>query len=278
MRAVYQATYSCTVERKGTELLTKCAFISTDYEASAQITVNINDFKINHAGWDIFRTPAGYTVISREIPELIGIEAYFYSGSQIRQAVGEEMSGIPLELIIECIRGVGQAEAFIIPERGFPSLKKFDEYCHEIGLNSCHYYSNLDRIAMTWTEYMGEHSNSRDKELFYRHKNYCIFMQSDGSLLTIADFIDTFHEIALVTTLSREGLISECSGSFLRGPDRICYETLELLSNLRGKDLPAATKKEITNWVGGPSGCTHLYEMIWDSGRTLAGYQNHQTV
>ncbi len=273
MKAVYQASFSCLVERKAEELLIKSTFISTDYEASAQLKVDISSFRINQAHWDMFRSPDGYMIMSREIPELIGVEAYLYSGSQIRKAVGEEMNGIPLELIIECIRGVGQAEAFLIFERGFPSLKIFDEYCHEVGLNSCHYYSNLDRIAMTWTEYMGDHSTSRDKELFYRHKNYCIFLQSDGSLLTSAGFIDSFHEIALIIALSQEGLILECSGNLLRGPDRICYETVELLPRLAGKNLAAASKKEIAGWLGGPQGCTHLFEMFWDLGSTIAGFQ-----
>lgn len=273
MNAVYHATYSCTVDRKGTELLTRCALISTDYEASAQLAVDIHNFKINYVGWDIYRTPAGYTLISQDIPELNGVEAYFYSGSQIRQAVGHVMNGIPLELITECIRGIGQAEAFIIKERGFSSPEQFDEYCGEIGIDSCYYYSNLDLLEMPWSEYMGEHSYARDKDLFYRHKYYTIFSQPDNSLLTSASFVDTFHEIAMVTTLNAEGLITECSGDFMRSPDKICYKTLELLSQLKGQNLAAASKKEIAGWLGGSLGCTHLYEMACDLGKTLADFQ-----
>lgn len=269
MQAAYQSTYSCSAERQGEEMTVKSVLISTDYEVSAQIVVDVRSFKIKYARWDAFRLPEGYTFIEKEIPDLIGLDAYFYSGREIRQAIDEELDGIPLELIIECIRGVGQAEAFLIPERGFPILKEFDEYCHKIGKDSCRYYSNLDRIAMSWTEYMGEHSLARNKGLFDRHKNYQIFLKPDGSFLTTAGFTDTFHEILLVTSLTQDGLVSECSGDFLRGPDQVCFENVALLPELIGKKLVAINKKELAALVGGSLGCTHLYEMFWDLGRAM---------
>lgn len=270
MKAVYQSTYNCSIERQGEELWVQSSFISTECEATAQLKVDVKSFRINNARWDVYRCPQGYVKISRELPELIGIEAYYYAGSQIRRAVGEEMNRIPLELITECIRGVGQAEAFLIPERGFPVLKDFDEYCQKIGLDSCRYYSNLDRIAMSWTEYMGEHSMARDKGLFYRQKNYLILLKPDASFITTAGFIDSFHEIVLVTSFSPDGVVSECGGDFLRGPDKVCFENVELLPHLIGNNLPKMSKKEIAAVVGGSSGCTHLLEILWDLRRSLA--------
>lgn len=269
MKAVYQSTYSCFVERQGEELTAKSVFISTDCEVSAQIIVDVKSFKIKQARWDAFRLPDGYTRIVKEIPELIGVEAYFYAGNFIRRIVGEEMNSIPLELIIECVRGVGQAEAFLIPERGFSTLEDFDEYCVTIGQDSCRYYSNLDRIVMSWTEYMGEHSYSRDKGLFYRHKNYQVFQKPDGNFLASSGFIDSFHEIVLVTSFTQDGLVSECGGDFLRAPDKLCFEIVELLPRLIGKKLAEMNKKEIAALVGGSDGCTHLFEICWDLGRAI---------
>lgn len=275
MKATYQSTYSCSAERNGEEMMVKSVLISTDYEVTARIVVDVKSFKIKHARWDAFRLPTGYIFTGKEIPDLVGIDAYFYSGSQIRQAVGEEMRSIPLELIIECIRGVGQAEAFLIPERGYPILKEFDDYCQTIGKDSCRYYSNLDRIAMSWTEYMGEHSTARNKGLFDRHKNYQVFLKPDGSYLTTAGFTDTFHEILLVTSFTQDGLISECSGDFLRGPDQVCFENVILLPGLIGKNLAAMEKKKLAALVGGPHGCTHLFEIFWDLGRVMTEVKNH---
>lgn len=269
MKAAYQSTYSCSAERNGDEMMVKSVLISTDYEVSAQIVVDVKSFKIKHARWDAFRLPTGYIFMGKEIPDLVGIDAYFYSGSQIRRTVGEEMNSIPLELIIECIRGVGQAEAFLIPERGFPILKEFDDYCQTIGKDSCRYYSNLDRIAMSWTEYMGEHSTTRNKGLFDRHKNYQVFLKPDGSYFTTAGFNDTFHEILLVTSFTQDGLICECSGDFLRGPDQVCFENAALLPGLIGKNLAAMEKEKLAAIVGGPLGCTHLFEIFWDLRRVM---------
>ncbi len=273
MKAAYQSTYSCFAERNGEEMTVKSVLISTDYEVTAQLIVDVKSFIIKYARWDAFRLPDGYNCISREIPDLIGVEAYLYTGRQVRQAVGEEMSSIPLELIIECIRGVGQAEAFLIPERGFPILKEFDDFCQTVGKDSCRYYSNLDRIAMSWTEYMGEHSTARNKGLFERHKNYQVFLKPDGSFLTTSGFTDTFHEIMLLTSFTEDGLVSECSGDFLRGPDQVCFENVVLLSGLIGKNLSAMDKKEMAALIGGPLGCTHLFEIFWDLGRVMAEIQ-----
>jgi hypothetical protein len=269
MQAAYQSTISCSAERHDEEMTVKSVLISTDYEMSAQVVVDVGSFDIKYARWDAFRTPQGYTFISKELPDLIGLDAYIYSGKQVRQAVGEEMNGIPLELMIECIRGVGQAEAFVIPERGFPILKDFDDYCQMIGKDSCRYYSNLDKIAMRWTEYMGEHSFSRNKGLFDRHKNYQIFSKPDGSFWSTAGFTDTFHEIMLLTSFTQDGLVADCTGNFMRGPDKICFENVMLLSDLVGANLTALNKRDLAGLVGGPLGCTHLYEMLWDLGRAM---------
>ena len=269
----FQSSCSSSVEREGEDLLVKSVLIRTDYEASAQLIVDARSFKIKYARWDVFRSPDGYMTASREVPELIGLEAYLNSGIQMRQAVGTEINGMPLFLMAECIKGMVQAETFLIFERGFSSLESFDEHWEMASVNSCRYYSNLDLIDMKWTEYMGEHSTSRNRGLFYRNKSLHVFRNPDGSMLATAGFIDSFHEIVVRASFSKDGLISECLGNFLRGPDKLCLETLDLLPKLIGKKLAAMSKKEIAVYIGGPCGCSHLLDIFSDLGQAVAGVQ-----
>jgi len=77
----------------------------------------------------------------------------------------------------------------------------------------------------------------------------------------------------LLTSFTEDGLVSECSGDFLRGPDQVCFENVVLLSGLIGKNLSAMDKKEMAALIGGPLGCTHLFEIFWDLGRVMAEIQ-----
>lgn len=274
MKIVGHTSCCCSVERRDEELWADSIFLSTGFEVAARIQADVRSFEIKSARWDAFRTPEGFINLGQELPELKGVEAFVYSGKMLRQAVGEEMDGLAHELIAECIRGVVQSEAYLIHERGYESAKHYDSYWDKAALDTCRYYNNLDRISVRWGDYLGGHS--RVSNLFNRNKLCTIYRQSEGGVIATGDFIDTFHEIGLVLTLSSDGVVADCSGQFIRGPDPVCYENTELLSNLVGKNLIKMTKKEMAVYFGGAKGCPHVMEILSDLRRALANAINRE--
>jgi len=264
-----QVSQSCLVDRVENELWITNVFISTACEASVHIKVDVRSFKIKYAWWYVYRTPDCVLVRSGEIPVLIETDVQEYSTNVVLQDLDPDLREILVELISESIRCTRQSEVFISKERGYESYKEFKEYRNKILLDSCVCFSNLNHAGMLCTNHMGEQNATRIKDLFQRHKNYHIFANTDGKLFSTACFADTFHEIHLAVSFSQCGQIENISGTFLRSPSKMCCGSEKILNNLVGKNLSKMTKKEIAEFVGGSSGCTHILEMCYDLGLSL---------
>jgi hypothetical protein len=200
---------------------------------------------------------------------LIGTGVAEYSARFVFNTLNPDLRDVLIELISEGIRGARHSENFILMERGYPSYEDFDEKRRRGLTDSCMCFSNLNRVGMLWTDDMGKQFDNRNKTLFSRHKNYHIFANPDGSLFSTACFADTYHEIILTLSFSQCGQIKEISGTFLRSPNKVCCESVKRLSNLIGQNLTEMTKKEIADFVGGTSGCTHALEMCYDLSLSL---------
>ncbi|MCG9969126.1 DUF2889 domain-containing protein [Pelotomaculum terephthalicicum JT] len=268
MEILYQSSSFSTVKVvHGDELLAESILISTDFEAVGRLVADLKSFRIKDARWDVYRSPGNSMNGGKELPELTGVEAYFSAGGFLRRAAGDEAGGLPRELLAECVKGIIQAETFIFIARGYPSAKAYEDYWDKIYLNVCRYYSNLERIARRWFDYIGDYH--RAGNLFNRFLHCRVCRRDDRYLTASGSFSDSFHELGVRVDLNDKGAIIDCAGNFLRAPDQVCLENREHVFKLIGKEIARMEKKEIGELVGGPQGCNHLVDLIHGIGKAV---------
>lgn len=269
-RTVFISNYSCRVDRIDKDnLLSEAILLTTDQELRARLITNVKSFKIQKASWELLRTPLGYTKEYHEVPELVGIIAYLNSGQQIREAV-KYLPGIPLKLFFECIKGNVQAETYLVYERGCSSLEEYNEYFAAHSVDSCSYYANLDHVTNSWQGYVKGASAYRDHSLYYRTVNHHLARQKNDVIMVVSSLSDSFHEISIRASFAKPGVLAEIQGDFLRAPDNICLETINRLLLMSGKNISAMSKKELAQYVGGPCGCTHLLDLVYEMCQTVS--------
>lgn len=263
MKVLYNRSLFCTVKRlhQG-DILAETSLVGTDCEAVAGIRADLKTYHVKWAGWEIFRSPGGTLDGSGEVDGIVGKEAYFNIGGELRKELGDAFGGVPGELLSECVRGLIQAETFIQVERGYPTPQSYDAYWKEFYKDSCRYYSNLDRISEEWHDYVGD--AARRGNLYNKNKCCTVYLRSDGGYTSTGTFMDSFHEMGVVLYLSPDGIAIDCAGNFLRAPDRVCFENAEHLPRLMGKKVPGLSKKDIAATAGGPQGCVHLVDILYD--------------
>ncbi len=267
MDLVYQNNFFSTVKDfHQANLIAETVRIGTDIEAVGKLIVNSKTFVINGAGWEIIRSPGGVQNGSGTVHGLIGTTAYFNAGAALRRAVEGESSGLIKGLLSECVRGVIQAETFLYRERGYPTPEAYGEYWEKSYLDSCRYYSNLNRISVRWQDYVRKINPGNN--YFNRFKTYSIYKRS-GGIRAIGILSDTFHEINISMDLRRDGLVTGCTGSFLRSPDPVCIENISLLEQFQGSIFPGRRRKEIAKIIGGPQGCDHMVSLLSDMEETI---------
>lgn len=268
MHCIYHASYSTTVLRRNDDLWSQCVYLSTDTEAMGMLRVDVYSFHIKEARWHVYRSPGKALNGGGEVPGLIGSEAFMHIGPVLHHQFGEQRGVMARELLAECVRGLMQAETFVYRERGYASAKEYDEYWDGILKDSCRYFSNLDRVAQPWMDYIG--GDVRDNSLYNRIKSTNILSSSDNCLLINANFLDSFHELTVNISANFDGIIQGCTGNYLRAPDKVCFENSELLVKMVGRNLTGLTKKDIAQDLGFSSGCTHLVDLVYDISQSFA--------
>lgn len=267
MEYVFQKSWFCSVTAlDGGELLAETSLVGTDIEASGRLVVERSTFIVIDAGWEVTRSPEGSLNGSGVLPGLKGVTAYFNSGGDLRHEAGDIAGGLVRELLAECVRGIIQAETFLYRERGYLTPEAYGEYWETSYLNSCRYYSNLHRISRRWSEYVNSYYTG--KKLFNRFKS-CSIVRSAGGFSIAGIFNDSFHEMGICVNLNDQGMVLDCRGNFLRAPDSVCFENAARLERLKGTFLPDFNKKEVISKIGGPSGCDHLADLVYDLAKGL---------
>ncbi len=267
MEFIFQRNWFCSVnslDKQG--LLAETNLIGTDIEALGRLVIDKSTFEIKEAGWEVSRSPGGVLNGGRDVCELKGVTAYFNAGGDLRRVVGGEAGGLAKELFAECIRGIIQAETFLYVERGYKTPESYGTHWEKAYLNSCRYYSNLHRVTRRWSDYVGGYSPGAS--LYCRAKNCSVF-KTGGGLAAFGVFSDSFHEMNVRLSLSKDGIVMECAGNFLRAPDQVCFENAALLGRLPGAALTGLSKKQIAGMIGGPAGCDHLVDLVNDLARVL---------
>lgn len=247
-----------TVQRDGPKVVAQTVQCGTLTEASARFTVDPQTFVIRAARWEWHRPPDSAAPVSMDVPELEGVEAYFKAGAAAFRAALAGYPPLALDLFTENIRALIQSESFLYAERGYATLDDYVEYWKTFYVNSCRYYSNLDRVSVGWGRYVGRREGPN---LFNRFES--LTRHSSGDSRTVrATINDSFHEMALKLVLKGEALaVEKAEGRVLRAPDRVCFEAAGLVQGLEGAALGGKSKKEIAPLLGGPQACVHLINL-----------------
>ncbi|MGE5370465.1 MAG: DUF2889 domain-containing protein [Solirubrobacterales bacterium] len=263
---MYHSTMFCRVNRSEDDVLNaECTWLANDHEMTAWLVTGVRDLRIRKAGWAAYRSP-GKAVGVFELPELVGCEAYLFSGPDLKRVFGRPGLEAQRELVSECIRGIVQAETFFFTERGFASALDYDAFWDKMYVNGCTYYSHLDQIEKPWMEFAG--NPERQLNLFNRVKTATV---RPGEMMTevSAVFMDSFHELGVRIELDRNGAIAGITGDYVSAPDKICWRNLDHLPRFAGVRLMDLGKKEIAGIAGGAHGCHHLVDLIHEAARAV---------
>lgn len=237
-------------------LHSQCSYLSTFEEASAWISADTRNLRITGAGVEVYRSlreKEGYS----DFPELVGIEAYLQSGAQIKKIIGPDHQ-IARNLLLQCIKGVIQVEAFICTERGYPDLSAYIEYWRGINNNTCYPFTHNNGEASVWSV------NPRNYNLFNR--THVIQIHKDKVQKSLyGTFIDTHHELTIQLLLDNNNVVLKANVDFIRVPGESCSNSAVRLQDLVGHNLPEMNNKQVKLLIGGPEGCIHLTEIVYEA-------------
>lgn len=106
--------------------------------------------------------------------------------------------------------------------------------------------------------------------LFNRYKNTQVEKVDNITVKLTSTMCDTFHEINMVMLVDlNKAIVMDAKVEFLRQPDAICTETAKLADKLIGLNLGPGLTKRVKEVVGGPSGCTHLMDLVLEAAKSF---------
>ena len=131
MAILEQSCVFCTVKREGERIASQTVLLSKEFEAQAQLIVDINHFKIIDAEMEISKTSGSIPIGKRKALELIGNEAYFDINRVLGRLKAPDYDQRVKSLFFECVKCLIQAETYVFAERGYPSEAAYEDYWHE---------------------------------------------------------------------------------------------------------------------------------------------------
>lgn len=244
----------------------------TDYmdnhiERRAGIEVEMSSLKITDAWLKRLGRAGNMAEETIYIDSLKGVDAYLGSGRQMKAALQNAGDELERALFNDCVIGVVQAETFFFHQRGYPDAEAYNSFWENAYAGSCRYYSNLELVQSSWTDFIG--ASPRQADLFSRSKSQQLMQDQQGNQIIVGSLVDTFHQMASRLEIDAAGTVIEAFGQVLRAPDQVCRPAADLMKNLVGVSLSGKSKKEIAGLMGAGQGCIHLIDLVYDSVQTL---------
>lgn len=234
--------------------------------------VNAKSFVIEQASVEKYLSSGKMCVGPINIDGVQGLVAYIGNGSQFKKVMRENgMDPVTSEIFNDTIRALIQAETFIITERGFNSMLEYSGYWERMYLNSCRYYSNLDKIKSTWFDHVN--NQHRGNVLYNRFKSQLLFLSESDNFSASGNIIDTFHNMSVFLDVNKTNhRIANAEATMVRVLDQVCSCAASEMKNLFEHDVCSLSKKQIANLLGAKQGCVHLIDLVNDSVETLKLY------
>ena len=264
MKLLFQRSLrSCTRSIGAGKIMAEAVLLSTDCEIVARLVAAADTFLIEQAEWEQLRQGAEYAPVGATVPSLLGVEAYFGAASALGRAFPNPEQDVVRELFAECIKAVLQSETYLYLQRGFADSQAYQDNWDVSHPNSCRYYSHLDAVHCRWFDHIGP--QPRSQNLFHRHKNVAVWLSATDLLQATGSFLDSFHEVGIVTECELSGEIKNVAATFMRAPDQICFGTAQAVAELAGKNVRQLVRREINHCIGGAEGCAHLLDIGRDT-------------
>lgn len=266
------------LEEEREDLFSEVTYCGTDREAFARLVVDPRTYLVKSAVWETYRTPEEKGQRTLNLNQLKGMEAYFGCGATLRQVLNPLREPYAPALFAETVRGLIQAETFLLEERGHSSPEAYEEYWNKFYLGSCRFYSNLDRVGGSWYDYVG--FDKRRGILFNRMRSLVLSTaEYDGAdcYYLYGQLCDSYHEVDVTLVLDKDDfVVKKASGYLLRVPDPVCREAATFVNAVEGKSLLGMQKKTVAHLLQGGNGCVHLIDLIYEGAETLSYWQEGQ--
>jgi len=264
--------HSSVVREDEQYLMAKTSYLDSRMERVAVMRVKAANLEIEEAWLECLGRPGNMGESRQYIEGLKGVEAYLGSGSGLRAGLQGIKDEVERSLFNDTVIAIVQAETFLFRERGYSDAVVYSQAWEEFYAGSCRYYSNLDRVKITWGGYIG--NTGREINLFDRGKSQQLYRDDKGSYVINGSLIDSFHQVNTHLELDEGMKVITAWGHLLRVPDAVCRESSQQMENLKGQLLPGMPKKELAHLLGAGQGCVHLIDLTYDSVKTLELYLN----
>ncbi len=273
MEFLMQRIWHSSVVRENEQfLIVKTSYLDSLMERMAVMRVKAANLEIEEAWLERLGCPGDMAESREYIEGLKGVEAYLGSGSGLRAGLQGMKDEVERSLFNDTVIAIVQAETFLFRERGYSDAVVYSQAWEEFYVGSCRYYSNLDRVKITWGGYIG--NTGREINLFDRGKSQQLYRDDKGCYVINGSLIDSFHQVNTHLELDEDMKVITACGHLLRVPDAVCRESSRQMENLKGRLLPGMSKKELAHLLGAGEGCVHLIDLTYDSVKTLELYLN----
>ena len=272
MHCVFQRFWHSNIRLVKDELLAEVTYCGTDKEVCARMIVDPQSLNVRRAWWEVYRAPGFDLPRTSEISGLEGMTAYFNCGETLREALASISLPEAKELFAEAVRGIIQAETFLLEQRGYASPQEYQDYWSDIYQGACRYYSNMERVKKRWYDHIGYYE--RSGSLFNRMKSQTMYLGKENLSLS-GHLHDSFHSVAVKLEIDKDqGMIVSSEGDILNAPDQVCMEATTYMDKLTGTFISEMGKKEIARFLGSENGCVHLIDLVSDGAKTVSLYRN----
>jgi hypothetical protein len=254
--------FSSFLREDGGVVRTSTTYLSHKAEYMAEMTVDAGSFRILGGQWEVSRPAPGMVCGREPFPEsMLDREAYL--SFKFPEDVGGIMPKRIVRIVRDCVRGLVQAETYLLPERGFADDKAYDDFFDEVYVGGCRAYSHPHEDEETWMQYAGAYRRTRG--IFNRYKTFLIERDPAAGLILVSGALsDSFHEMHVRFAASAaSGEILSSGATFKRAPMGICFSCGGLADGLVGLSLPLG-KGDLAELTAGAEGCSHLFDLLCD--------------
>ena len=254
------------------ELISQAMLLSTRYEYSATLCATKDEFKITRAYYSIHRCPDMSKRVEADIPELIGGSAQADGVKAIKDLKDFSGDGNIKELLIECVRGMIQAETYLLEELGFKTREEYEEDWRIDKDGYCRAYWNTAPPIEEWPTYIGAYEHYRTENFYNKYKSYVILQKNEGEAIINGVYNDSFHEMHSEITYDLANRnINAFDMIVCRAPHAPCYElSYTAADSFIGKSIDSFPKREVGKLIGGGPGCFHLVDIVYDMASAAA--------
>ena len=267
IKVIEQGAYMNRVDKTPDGKITaECSFLGTRYECSVVIYADARGMKTEKVLYAVHRTPQNDNLVQDEISELAGETCTFGASGIIKSLPDYDGNGLIKELLLEDLRGISQAEIYMLEEIGVADPIEYEKIWLDQKVNYCRPYTGRMPGLYDWPHNVNSLNHYRTRNLYNKYKQYTIITEGGDEAVINGTYQDSFHEMHAQISYSMTGRqITGFDMTMQRWPYAACFEMDHTASGLFvGRNIDELTKREIGGMIGGPNGCFHLVDIVAD--------------